>query len=471
MNSSADRVGTNPGKLPAALLALVFILASLVPLVTPSPHLSLLPAAFALFLILLLKKPEALFYTVIFLVPFDAYTSLAESYRFFTISKFVGFWLFVLAVVYLVLHKLPPVRINPGLAVLFMLLMAVFTISTLLSAHSVTAVDNIRRLFVAFVYFGLALFFLDEHGFKKVLPAVLTVSITVSSILSVAGYFFDIPFFAMGFAAQSVKRATGGSLDPNFLSAMIIFNLPVIAHLFVTARTALWRVVLVFLFTLNVAAVMLTFSRGGAVILAVLLLLLVLQHARRFRPLALGWILLALLAVSAVLYQSIPASYWERQKTISRTDDPSISRRMSYIRVAADSFRENPAFGTGPGTFHLVYAGSEFARNLQGDDKERDAHNRYLEILVGAGGLGLALFAAIIIMAMRNFALAAEEFRSREDREGVSLVAAYRLSFVSLCAYFFFLSANYHKYFWLALALSQIALNLARRREDETAPA
>ena len=158
----------------------------------------------------------------------------------------------------------------------------------------------------------------------------------------------------------------------------------------------------------------------------------------------------------------IPEAYVERQKsvTLGTQADKSIMRRASYIPVALNSFKENPALGTGPLTFKNVWVNSIMARRFKME--ERSCHNTYLEVLVGSGILGLIAFLVLLWRAFFNFSHAKKIFWDMGDVEMASLVGAYRLSFISVLIYFFVKSGLQHKFFLLALPLSEVALRLAR---------
>ena len=96
------------------------------------------------------------------------------------------------------------------------------------------------------------------------------------------------------------------------------------------------------------------------------------------------------------------------------------------------------------------------------DDTQRYAHNTYLEFLIGSGILGFLLFLIILMITIRNFLKSRKNFLLQGRQDMVSLVSSYQLSFVSLIIYLLIFSDMYHKYLFVSLALSQVALNLSQ---------
>ena len=211
---------------------------------------------------------------------------------------------------------------------------------------------------------------------------------------------------------------------------------------------------------------MLTYSRGGAIVLAVVLLLILIEHIRKFKVKHLGFVTALLLIAIIMIIFFVPSSYWERQKSITETKtDTAMGRRISYLYFGWEAFKEHPIIGSGPGTFSKIYATSIYARHfaIGEEDYYRDAHNSYLEVVVETGAISFVIFLIIIWFSLKNFNNAKILFLSHGEKEMAALVGAYRTSFLSMLIYFFMLSTTYNKYFWFSLALSQIALRFAQK--------
>jgi putative inorganic carbon (HCO3(-)) transporter len=254
---------------------------------------------------------------------------------------------------------------------------------------------------------------------------------------------------------------------------MILFSLPLLVYWFFSSRGFLKRILAVALFLLNVTAIIVTYSRGGAIVLTVVLILLIIEHVRRVKPKYFGFITSLFLILIVAILIFIPVSYWQRQRSVTYTQtDPAVMERISYLPFAWRIFKEDPIIGSGPGTFKEKYATSPYSLQFRKEtdllsDYKRYAHNSYIEVLVGTGVLGIVVFFIILLLTFKNFNLAKRKFLINGRKEVASLVGAYRLSFISMLIYFLISSNNYSKYFWISLGLSQVALRLSQDISEE----
>lgn len=454
------------------LIGILVIAISAVLLATPYYLYAVLPGLVIVGMLLLGKHPQIAYYLIIFVIPFGAYRGLSETYQFLKIHWLLATWLVLLIFFQSVVKKHISAQLKSGLWGPLVLLLIISLISALYSDYPLTSYEYLFLLVISYLYFALNLSFIDRRGFSAVLPAVIIFSVSLSSLLGLIGTVLEIPLFIV-VQSGAFTRSVGGSIDPNNLSLMIIFTLPLLAHWFFVSQRFSMKILAGFLFLLNIGGIVLTYSRGGAIILLLTLLLLTIEHIKKLKPRFLGLIvsffMLFILGATVI----IPATYWMRQKSVTNVqEDRAVSRRFSYLYVGLEAFKENPVLGSGPGTFRDLYARTPYAiqysKGYSEQEMRRFAHNTYLEYLVGTGILGLAIFILIIVMAMRNFETARANFLSRGDTKTASLVTAYRISFLSLLLYFFIYSGVYHKYFPVCLALSQIALSLSLSRDSET---
>ncbi|MBI5233080.1 MAG: O-antigen ligase family protein [Deltaproteobacteria bacterium] len=454
-------------------IVFIMVIASVViMLATPYYYLAFAPALLVILILVLGKDPSPAYYLVVFLIPFDAYRGLGEGdYQFLTISKFAGILLLGVLFVHFVIDKRTLANLRSGLWIwLVFYFMAAF-VSSLASDYGRESLDNMTQLATAIVFFGLTLYFTaNRRSFLKTLPVVIVTGISIGSALSIIGYVFDIPLFIVHTEAETLKRGVGIGNDPNIFSAVVIFGLPLLAYYYFTAENKVWKAAVIVLFALNVSSVVSTFSRGGALIMLLVLSLLFMEHMKRFKPRQLGFFVGLGAAVIVLIMLVVPSSYWSRQKSVAEPGDESIVRRTSYLYAGWDSFKENPVIGTGPGTFRYVFAASPYVAydTDKKEDYRRYAHNSYIEVLVGAGLVGFVFFFAPLILAFKGFITARRRFRDNGDRDMYSATSAYMFCFFSMAVYFLIVSIQYHKFFWLTLGLSQAALILSG---EATAPA
>ncbi len=451
-----------------SLFSIFIIVISVGLLATPYYYLTILPSFAIIIFILLSKYPQYGFYLIIFLIPFGAYRGLSGDYQFIKIHWIIAFFLSVYIALQIVVMKRSPANLHSNLWTGFVALFTVSLISALASEYSLTSFDNLRLLFVAILFVALNLVFISKRGFLDTLPLIIILSISVSSFLSIISYLFDALVFKGG--TENFERGIGGSIDPNNMAFMIVFSLPLIVNWFFQTRKNSIKCLSLSLLTVNIISLILTYSRGGAIVLLITTSLLFIQHREKFKPKYL-WCVTSLLAISIVIILVfVPTSYWERQRKITDTvTDHAIGRRISYLYVAWDAFKKDPIIGSGPGTFREIYAGTSFASQYEqeGRTKRRFAHNTYIEFLIGSGLIGITVFFIILWYALRNFHIAKKTFLMKGSNKLYSITGAYQLSFLTLLTFLFMFSDMYHKYLLISLALSQVALRLSQETKNE----
>ena len=456
------------------LFCLIGIAISVYLLSTPYYHYALLPGLLILFLLLLAHSPQLGFYVIVFMIPYESFRVFTTPFGSLSVSKVVAFWIAISILFYSLPNKRYSLNIRSNLWPWLLVFFLISSVSAVFSDYPSMSLHSLRRLLVAYVFFALTLSFISLQDFCRRLPAVLILSVSFSVLLSLVGYILDIPLFTidMDLEPQSTGRLIGTVYNPNHYAFMLLFCLPLLVQWIFSSSSPTRKLLALALFFMNIIGIILTYSRGGAIVLTVVLSLIFFQHLRKFNPKHLGFVGALGVVAFVIIVISLPSSYWSRQKSIrTGVGDSSIMGRISYLYVGWDSFKKNPVLGSGPGTFNQVYAGARYAftpgYSRTKEDLRRDAHNTYLEVTVGTGIPGLAVFLTIVWFTLRNFHLAIKHFRFRGNQEMVSLVIAYRLSFFSILTYFFMLSRLSHKFFWLSLALSQVALRLSQEETGE----
>ncbi len=445
------------------------VIISLVLLATPFPYLAPLPAI-ALLALLWFGKRELfpyLFYGIVLLIPFGAYRGLSGPLSFVRLHWIFAITLAAVVSVGILLRKRIPPEVKQGR---FWALILLFYIVNLLAAvgskFPEASAPFMLLLAAGYLLVALGMIVVDQKGFAQTLPRVIVGSVFVSSLLVVFGSVSKTPLF---FDAVS-GRAIGTAPDPNNMSLMIIFSLPLAVYFLLAARRPLVRRAMLLVIAMDVAAVIATFSRGGALILGFATLLMFWEFRSLIVPRNLGLLMgLGGLALVALLLLT-PEAYTQRVQSVRGRPDFSMRRRSSYLVVARDLIVDRPLFGSGPDTFSASYAQSKIGRSFKRkSDKsgERKAHNTYAEVLVGSGLIGFSLFAALLLYSLKSFTLARCHFLA-SGREGLALLTtAYRTSFLSLLAYLLIYSDLNHKYLLVSLAVSQIALRLAQTPASE----
>ena len=462
--------------------------------ISPNNLYALAPGLVLLGLALFGRYPHLGFFTIVFLFPFGAYRG--------KIHWVIGAALLAIACLHYLPRKKWPRQLRSNLWPWFGAFIAVNLASACLSPYPQAAFENLALVIAGGLFVALGLLFLSPHDLRRVLPLVIVVSITLGSLLAVAGYVFDISLFAQDI--EGFKRGVGATVSPNSLALFIVSVIPFLFYYLLKARRLPLYLLCVLAIVINLAGIVTSYSRGGFWIMLLIAVASLVEFRDQWRVRHAGTLGLCIglyLLLTVVLVPGSPvnqgaeeknlaaadqlkrkpgsaaekrpsediARYWKRQQSLSDSTDFSISRRRNYLLVGWEAFLRRPVLGFGPTTFKYLYEesprGQELLRRRERKNQKvaaRVAHNTYLEVLVGSGATGLLFFLGLVGTALWNFARAKREVLLKGDLDTALLVAAYRLSFLSMLVYFGIQSMVNHKPFLLLLAASQAALAISR---------
>lgn len=404
--------------------------------------------------------PQVLYYAILFTIPFYRFRHLSATNPILKVDWLLVMALGAIAVPYLFMQRSFPVAFRTNLWKWYGLFFLANVVSCLVSPYPEAAFQGLNLLVLNFLFISINLIMITREGFRKWLPAVVIASVTLNAALATLGYFVGIEYFRMG------ERGIGGTIGANNAALMGIFVVPLIVHWLCQVKQPFLKVVAVGALVINLLGLVSTESRGGFLNLLLIGFLILLHQRKRFHPRYLGIVVASVGIATFLVVTMVPKSYVERQQTLTEGTqaDFSTRRRAAYLEVAWRSFLHHPVLGTGTETFSKVWVHSKEA--LRFKRTERPAHNTYAEVLVGSGLLGLAFFALFLLQALHNYNKAHSLARDQGDEEMSSLVAAYRLAYISVLVYFLFKSGIEHKMFLLALPLSQIALVSVRSKPE-----
>lgn len=189
-----------------------------------------------------------------------------------------------------------------------------------------------------------------------------------------------------------VQGAVGGMFqNPNDLALNMVALLPLSVLVAMRAKTKAGRYGAIFLGLMMIGAIIVSHSRGGFVGLALMLLIMGYQLARRRPAIAAGAAIALMLALPLT-----PASYWERVSSItdeSRDATGSREARRILLREAWDTFLQFPLHGVGAGQFQNYNPPGRI-------EIWRETHNVVLQVAAELGILGLAVFGFLLWRAL-----------------------------------------------------------------------
>jgi O-Antigen ligase len=289
---------------------------------------------------------------------------------------------------------------------------------------------------------------------------------TVGGLAKVDTTGFDVGTALTG--KELRPRMAGPIGEKNRYAQVLLVLLPLALSRVRVERSRGLRLLAVACAGLILCGVLLTFSRGAAVALGVLVLAMVALRMISLRQvLALALALVALVSVVAPDYVSRLQSLAAVDKATAQSAqaDAAIRGRATESLAALQVFRDHPMLGVGPGQFFDRYSAAYGnALNLRFLDERRRAHNLYLEIAADTGALGLAVFLAIVGVTMVQLWRLAALWRRRRP-ELVALAEAFLLALVAYLATGMFLQLSYQRYFWFLLALANATIWALRREE------
>jgi putative inorganic carbon (HCO3(-)) transporter len=344
----------------------------------------------------------------------------------------------------------------PGYTVLLLLLVAWGGVSVLWAEDSSLTIAAWTRLLLNVLLIPIAFSAVRNMRALRWVAAALLAGMVLSAMY---GYVINPG------AVDVEGRLGGAGLDPNYLALWLVIaatlGLGTAAH---RATEPALRWSLAIGAGICLLAALATASRTGLVALATVLVFAPLVAGRGRRA---AMTLLAVIAVAGTgLYITSFASDAVREH-ISETQGGG-SGRTDIWKVGARMARANPVLGVGLGNFqtssvHYLLEPGTITRSDYIVDQPKVAHNTYLELAAETGGVGLALYVVIALVAVASGVRAAGRFTEAGRRDESLMARAVVLATLAALAGSTFISLQYTKPLWLLLALGPITLHLSRQ--------
>lgn len=411
--------------------------------------------------------PQFLFYAILFTIPYFRFRDLPGPF-FMKADYLLTAALLAIILPALVVHRLAPDRLSGRIWLPLGLFFLVNLASSLLSPFPDTAFVGMVVLTAVVVFLTINMLMLNDRGVESTLPWVLGASVGLNALLASLGYFVGFDAFTDG------GRAYGGTISANNMALMCVYVLPMMVFMSIYGRTPTQKAIAVGLTLLVLSGLVATESRGGFVNLIAVAGLLALQFRHHFDPRYLGLVVGGGGALLIAFLVIVPQDYFERQASLQMlvdwaqgtggalAQDSALDRRASYLEVARQVFPERPLLGSGANTFQAHWLQSEETRWF--DMEPRPAHNTYIETLIGTGLIGFAAFLILLFVTYQNYRTAEKMLRDHGDERAAHLAGAYKIAFLSIVIYFFVKSGLDHKFFVLALPLSDAVRRYAQHR-------
>jgi O-antigen ligase len=276
-----------------------------------------------------------------------------------------------------------------------------------------------------------------------------------------------------GIGPKPLPRLAGPVGETNRYAQVMLLLVPLGIACIRLAGSRVRRLAAIGATALTLSGMLLTYSRGAAVALAIVALVMVATGFIRARHLVLLVAVLgAIVVVAAPNYLARLASLSSLNSATSQDStqvDGALRGRATENLAALDTFRDHPLVGVGPGQFFERYS-QTYANelDLRFLKTSRRAHNLYLEMAADTGVLGLAAFLAVVLVTIGQLVRAAG--LCAVHRPDLALLAhAFALSLFAYLATGLFLQLAYQRYFWFVLALASATAWIAARAGGDEA--
>lgn len=269
------------------------------------------------------------------------------------------------------------------------------------------------------------------------------------------------------------SRFSGPLHDPNFYAQFMLIGAAVAFERAMSERHPALRGLAVAALAVALAAVVLTYSRGALIALAIMLpfALYCLRNQRRF-------LLVAVLAGVAVL-PVLPAGYVERALAAvpllgitvdgMQSPDVSIRGRMGEMMVAWQMFLDHPLWGVGYNNYEEYFQQYSLALDQIPRGEGRPAHSLYLEIASERGLVGILSFLALLTYLGYAMTNGWRSLQRAGDTDTARMVAGLGVGMLGYLAAATFLHDAYPRFMWLVFGLALAVPGLLRQADRDGA--
>jgi O-antigen ligase len=376
-----------------------------------------------------------------------------------------------------------------------MILMGAFVLwallSTIMGPYSESGLPHWARLAVRFAFFVLVV---NVLGTRRNLQAYVIVVLACSGFMAASAvmqYFMPSAQFTGATAwaqldtmdgayidqeslsGEAAVRVSGRAGHSNWLAMILLVVLPLNYFWFHQCKTRRMRNLVLGIVGMEVLALILTFTRTGFVIGAVIAFLFMVRGLVKVTPLRVFAALFAL----AIAWTLLPGPYKERVLSIGQyTSSLSVNSRIELQRAATRYTGQNPIAGLGVGGF-----GEEFVRErnqigatmkFMVDNMGLPAifigtHNMYLQLTADTGVVGLVLYVLFFVLVLRGLFDLRRHYLARGDTAGQTLTDTVLIATIGFLICAVFLHALHQEIWWMLVSL---AVALVHYRHDFTQP-
>ena len=260
--------------------------------------------------------------------------------------------------------------------------------------------------------------------------------------------------------------------DNNALAMALVMLIPFVRFLQSQAKDRRIRFCLMASIPCIILSILASYSRGGFLGLACMLLFLAMKSKHRV-----GYGILIVLVMAGAL-SFMPDKYYERLSTVeSEAEVGTQNTRIASWHFAMDVAAANPIFGGGFEFFDSIPLVRQYAEPaaIQAytplGPLGRNMHSIYFEVLGTQGYIGLIMFLSILWMAYRNGNWVSRKTKSRPDLAWAkNLASMTQVSFIGMCTAGAFQNLAFFDLVWHIISIT-VVLRLIVQRELVKGPA
>ena len=280
-----------------------------------------------------------------------------------------------------------------------------------------------------------------ELRLKLLIWLVLAVSIYLSIYVI---HDYQAGIFKIGLADQNTQRVQGAIKNlfdnSNDLALHLVTMIPIAIAFGLMKKNPVRKIVYLGVALLMIAAVIITFSRGGFLALIAMTLVIVRKLARRNKTAALAALVLGVVFFLAVA----PGAYSGRLATIfnSAADvTGSASQRTEVLKRSIWVALRYPLFGVGLGNFHHK------------SEQELGTHNAYTQVASETGIPAMIVYIIFLVHPLRKLRIIERElFERNEPSRFYYLAIGLQGSLVAYMVASFFAAVAYQWYIYYLVA-------------------
>jgi len=269
----------------------------------------------------------------------------------------------------------------------------------------------------------------------------------------------------IGLRISSGVRIFGTTENPNILASELVFLVPLLICLFVNQKKIMVKGLIVLIAFLVMVAIVLTFSRAGAIVLLFVLFFSIKNFVFKKQRISLAvlYTLSVMIVGMLLILPFLPEQYLERLQTITNLEEISVRSRLEAWKIASEITIENPFLGAGPGLFPFEFGLKALSSpEIKTRFMLLHAHNLYLNVSAECGILASLLLILLIYFSWKHLNVARVQFKEKGDFLLSDVSGALAISLIAFALLNMLTSHLQLLIFWIIIGFSVALRELSR---------